>query len=169
MMSRRRLINDMFRFCGPLIIILLLVTRVFSAEQANIEQQKKIKGPIVVTSEMLTADNKARTALFERSVVARTTDMTIYADKMLVHYEEGSGNVTQIDAEGQVKVTKEKRVITSREAVYYAAEEKVIFTGDPRAVEGENVVTGKKMTYLMKDDLFFVEESKVFLKNKKEQ
>jgi lipopolysaccharide export system protein LptA len=66
-------------------------------------------------------------------------------------------------------VTKENRVIISREAVYYAAEEKVIFTGDPRAVEGENVVTGKKMTYLMNDDLFFVEDSKVFLKNKQEQ
>jgi lipopolysaccharide export system protein LptA len=164
MMSRRRLINDMIRFCGALIIVLALATYGFSAEQA-----KKIKGPVVVTSEMLKADNKARTALFERSVVARTTDMTIYADKMLVHYEEGSGNVTQIDAEGQVKVTKENRVITSREAVYYAAEEKVIFTGDPRAVEGENVVTGKKMTYLMNDDIFLVEESKVFLKNKKEQ
>jgi lipopolysaccharide export system protein LptA len=159
----------MFRFCGSLIIVLLLVSHVFSAEQANIDQQKKIKGPIVVTSEMLTADNKAHTALFERSVVARTTDMTIYADKMLVHYEEGSGNVTQIDAEGQVKVIKEDRVITSREAVYYASGDKAIFTGDPRAVEGENVVTGKKMTYLMNDDIFLVEDSKVFLKNKKEQ
>ena len=68
-----------------------------------------------------------------------------------------------------MKVTKENRVITSREAVYYAAEEKVVFTGEPRAVEGENVVTGKKMTYLMNDDIFLVEESKVFLKNKKEQ
>jgi len=154
----------MVRFCVPLIILLLLSTHVFSAEQ-----EKKIKGPVIVTSEMLTADNKARTALFERSVVARSTDMTIYADKMLVHYEEGSGNVTRIDAEGNVKVTKEARVITSREAVYYAGEEKVIFTGDPRAVEGENVVTGKKMTYLMNDDLFLVEDSKVFLKNNKEQ
>jgi len=154
----------MVRFCGSLIIVILLSTHGFSAEQA-----KKIKGPVVITSEMLKADNRARTALFERSVVARSTDMTIYADKMLVHYEEGSGNVTQIDAEGQVKVIKEDRVITSREAVYYASGDKAIFTGDPRAVEGENVVTGKKMTYLMNDDLFFVEDSKVFLKNKQEQ
>ena len=83
----------MLRFCGSLIIVLLAVNvRFFRAEQ-------KSKGTDRVTSEMLKADNKARTALFERSVVARTTDMTIYADKMLVHYEEGSGNVTQIDAE----------------------------------------------------------------------
>lgn len=168
MMSRRRLINHMLRFYGALIIVLLLATHVFSAEQANIEQQKKIKGPIVVTSEMLTADNKAHTALFERSVVARATNMTIYADRMRVYYEEGSGNVTKIASEGNVKVIKENRVITSHEATYYAGEEIVIFTGDPKAVEGENVVTGKKMTYLMNDDRFLVEDSKVFLKNKKE-
>jgi lipopolysaccharide export system protein LptA len=154
----------MVRFCGALVLVVLLSVQVSAAEQA-----KKIKGPIVITSEKLKADNKARTALFERSVVARSTDLTIYADTMLVHYEEGSGNVTQIDAGGQVKVTKESRVITSREAVYYAAEEKVVFTGDPRAVEGENVVTGRTMTYLMNEDLFLVEDSKVFLKNKKEK
>jgi len=118
---------------------------------------------------MLTADNKARTALFERSVVARTTDLTMYADRMLVHYDKDTGNVTQIDAEGAVKVVKENRVITSREAVYYADGEKVIFTGEPRAVEDENVVAGKKIIYLMNEDRFLVEDSKVFLTQKKEQ
>jgi lipopolysaccharide export system protein LptA len=130
---------------------------------------KKIKGPITITSEMLTADNQARTALFEQSVVARTTDMTIYADKMLVHYDKGSGNVNRIDVSGSVKVVTGDRVITSQEAVYYADGEKIIFTGEPKAVEGENVVTGKKMTYLMNEDRFLVEGSKVFLSNKKEQ
>jgi lipopolysaccharide export system protein LptA len=58
---------------------------------------------------------------------------------------------------------KDKRVITSREATYYAKGEKVIFTGDPKAVEDGNVMTGKKMTYLMNEDRFLVDDSKVFL------
>ena len=164
MMSRQRFRNDMFRFIVIVIIFLSLSANAFSEEQA-----KKIKGPIIITSEMLTADNKARTALFERSVVARTTDLTMYADRMLVHYDKDTGNVTQIDAEGAVKVVKENRVITSREAVYYADGEKVIFTGEPRAVEDENVVAGKKIIYLMNEDRFLVEDSKVFLTQKKEQ
>jgi lipopolysaccharide export system protein LptA len=130
---------------------------------------KKIKGPITITSEMLTADNQARTALFERSVIARTADMTIYADRMLVQYDKTTGNVARIDAGGTVKVTTVNRVITSRDAVYFAGEEKIVFTGEPKAVEGQNVVTGKKMTYLMNEDRYLVEDSKVFLTDKKDQ
>jgi lipopolysaccharide export system protein LptA len=142
----------------------LLSTNVFSAEEAQ-----KIKGPIIITSEMLTADNQTHTALFEHTVVARTTDMTIYANKMLVHYDKDTGNVTRIDAEGDVKLIKENRVITSKEATYYADGEKVIFTGEPKAIDGENVVTGRKMTYLLNENRFLVEGSKVFLTKKKVQ
>lgn len=163
-MSRQFFIGNFSRLSGSLVIFFLLSTNVFSAEEA-----KKIKGPIIITSEILTADNQTHTALFENSVVARTTDMTIYADKMLVYYNEDTGNVIRIEAEGGVKLIKENRVITSKEAAYYADGEKVIFTGEPRAVEGENVVTGRKMTYLLNEDRFLVEGSKVFLTKKKEQ
>jgi len=141
---------------------LLLSANVFSVEKAE-----RIKGPITITSERLTADNQAHTALFESSVIAKTTDMTIYADRMLVYYDKDTGSVKKIDAVGGVKLIRENRVITSKEATYYADEEKVIFTGEPKAVEGENVVTGNKMTYLMNEDRFLVEGSKVFLINRK--
>ena len=172
--------NDFFRFGGTLFFFFFLSAGLCYGEaqskaqpevkpKAQPESQSKIKGPVVITSDMLTADNKAHTALFEKSVIAKTTDMTIYADKMLVYYQEGSGDVTRIDSEGNVKVIKGDRVITSHEATYLADGDKAIFTGDPRAVQGENVVTGKKMTYLMGEDRFLVEDSKVFLTKKKEQ
>jgi len=163
-MSKQFFKTDFYRLCCLLSVFLLLATNVL-AENAP----KKIKGPITITSEMLTADNQAHTALFEQSVIARTTDMTMYADRMLVYYDQETGNVTRIDASGTVKVIKRNRVITSQEAVYFADGGKVIFTGEPKAVEGENVVTGKKITYLMNEDRFLVEGSKVFLTNKKEQ
>ncbi len=164
MMSRQLFTSNLFRLSGSLVIFFLLSINVFSAEEA-----KKIKGPIIITSEILTADNKAHTALFEHSVVARTTDITIYADRMLVYYNKDTGDVTKIEAAGEVKLIKENRIITSKEATYYADGEKVIFTGEPQAIDGENVVTGKKMTYLLNEDLFLVENSKVFLTKKKEQ
>lgn len=145
-------------------VLFLITANVFAAEEV-----KKMKGPIIINSQRLTTDNKARTGLFENSVVARTPDMTIYTDKMLVYYEKDTGNVKRIDASGRVKFIKEDRVITSQEATYFADGEKVVFTGDPRAVQGEDVVTGTKMTYFMNDDRFFVEDSKVFLAKKKEQ
>jgi lipopolysaccharide export system protein LptA len=161
-MSRQLFISNLFCISGFLVIFLLLSTNVFSAEGA-----RRIKGPITITSEMLTADDQSHTALFENSVVAKTADMTIYADRMLVYYNKDTGNVTQIDAKGDVKLIRENRIITSSEATYYTEGEKIIFTGNPRALEGENVVTGSKMTYLLNEDRFFVEGSKVFLKKRK--
>jgi lipopolysaccharide export system protein LptA len=157
-MSKRLFISNLFYISGSFVIFFLLSTNVFSAEEA-----KRIKGPITITSEMLTADDQTHTALFENSVVAKTTDMTIYADRMLVYYNKDTGNVTK----GAVKVIKANRIITSSEATYYAEGEKVIFTGKPRALEGENVVTGSKMTYFLDKDRYLVEDSKVFLKKRK--
>jgi len=131
------------------------------------EKAGEVKGPIVITSQTLLSDNKAHTALFEGNVVAKTENMTLYSDKMLVHYSEGSGNVTKIEAEGKVKVIKKDLVVTSKTANYFADEEKVIFMGEPKAIEKGNIVTGTKMTYFMKDDRSFVENSRVLLENKK--
>lgn len=121
------------------------------------------KGPVVITSTTLTADNKARTALFEGSVIARSENMTLYSDKMLVYYTE-TGKITKIEATGHIKLIKGERVITSDSAVYLAEEDKVIFTGEPRAMEGSSIVTGTKMTYHLKDDRSIVENSKVIIK-----
>ncbi|MEJ2696311.1 MAG: LptA/OstA family protein [Candidatus Sulfobium sp.] len=125
----------------------------------------QVKGPITVTSGTLTADNRAHTALFQKNVVAKTPDMTLYADSMLVFYTEQGGNVIKIEATGNVKLYKDTRVITSREATYFAGQDKVVFTGEPRAVDGENVVTGSKMTYFIAEDRSYVEDSRVILKN----
>lgn len=149
-------------FISSILIFFFIVNNIFAEEKPQ-----RLKGPIVITSETLTVDNEAHTALFEKSVVARTTDSTLYADKMLVYYHSETGDITKIEAEGHIKLLKGSRAIISNEATYYAEGEKIIFTGEPRAVEGENLVTGKKITYFLNDDRFLVEESKVFLKKKR--
>lgn len=150
-------------FISSILFILLYSTGALAEEQ-----KMQVKGPINITSETLTSDNKSHTALFEGKVVAKTTDMTIYADKMLVFYREGSGDVTKIESTGNVRLLKSGRLITSQMATYYADEDKVVFTGEPRAEDGENVVTGVTMTYYISQDRSYVEKSKVFLKNKKD-
>lgn len=146
------------------IVILFLASWAFSEEKTS-----QVRGPIVITSEKLSADNKARTALFEGSVVAKTGEMTLYSDKMLVYYSDQTGNVTRIDAEGRVKLVKKDLVVTSSMAQYFADTDKVIFTGEPTAVEKGNIVTGTKMTYMFKEDRSIVENSRVLLDNKKEK
>ncbi len=170
---------------GLLFAAVLFAAGVFAAEEStnveqnnnvkqnkNVEQNKNVKEPTIVTSQKMTTDNKAKTALFEGNVVVRKGDRTMYADKMLVHYseEKGGSNIKEIDAEGNVKLVRGDRVVTSKFAVYYAEpEEYIVFTGDPRASQGEDVVTGTKITYFMKDDHSIVENSKVFIVSKDKQ
>lgn len=146
---------------SPLVVIFLVVFVASGSRSFAEEKLLETKGPVIITSSTLTADNKARTALFEGAVVAKTETVTIFSEKMLVYYNEG-GKITKIDAGGNVKVIKGERVITSDEATYLAEEEKVVFTGQPKAVEGTSMVTGTKMIYLIKEDRSFVENSKVF-------
>lgn len=143
-------------------VIILLFSSPLSAQD---KKTLTSKGPVVVTSSTLTADNKARTALFEGNVTAKTESMTIHSDKMLVHYSD-EGNITRIDAEGNVKVLKGDRIITSAAAVYFAGEEKVVFTGQPRASEGGTVIHGSKMTYYINEERSVVENSRAFIENR---
>jgi len=150
-----------------LFIISIFAFWITAAGASAQEAQPQIRGPITVTSVTLTADNKARTALFEGNVVAKTPDMTIHSDRMLVHYSEGSGEVTKIEADGNVTVQRDSKVITAGKAVYFAREDRVVFTGEPRATDGESMVTGTKITLHIREDRSQVENSKVFLKNRK--
>ncbi|MDI6801073.1 MAG: LptA/OstA family protein [Thermodesulfovibrionales bacterium] len=153
-----------------LIVFLSVFCLLFSVLCLFAQEKKPSKEPTIITSQTLTADNKAKTALFEGAVVAKKGDMTLFADKMMVYYseEKGSSNIKKIDAEGNVKLLKGERVVTSKFATYFAEpDEKIIFTGEPRALEGDNVITGTKMTYLMKEERSVVENSKVILTERK--
>ncbi len=121
-----------------------------------------LKGPIVITSSTLSADANSNTAVFEGSVVAKTDDIILRSDKMTVHYTE-AGDVEKIDAAGNIKLTKGERVLTSDKATYVAREARITFTGEPMAVEGQNIITGSKIIYLINQDRSIVHDSKVYI------
>ncbi|MBI5664618.1 MAG: lipopolysaccharide transport periplasmic protein LptA [Nitrospirae bacterium] len=129
---------------------------------------KQEKKPIIITSETLTADNKNSTAIFEGAVVAKTDNVTIYADKMTVFYDNARNKVTKIQALGHVKVHKDETALFSDEATYLEEDQKIIFTGNPKAVNGENVISGMQIIFYIKDDRAEVQRSRVVLQNKQE-
>ncbi len=123
------------------------------------------KAPIVITSRTLSVDNKNNLGIFEGSVVARTKDIAIYADKMTVFYDNSENRVRKIHAEGNVKVTIQERALFSDDAIYFEKEQKIIFTGNPKAVDSENVISGTKITFHIKDERAEVEGSRVILRS----
>lgn len=123
-------------------------------------------GPMVITSTSLMANRDAGTALFEGSVIAKNNDVTIHSDKMLVYYADG-GAVTRIDSTGNVHFVTKTGSVDSELAVYYADQKKIIFTGNPRAVEGSNIVTGTEIIYFVELEKYSVKNSKVLFEGKK--
>jgi len=145
-------------------LFLLLACNLFA------EEKKDSPEPIIITSQSLINDNRAKTATFEGNVVAKRGDATLLANKMIVYYEDEQkgGNIKLIEAIGNIKLIRGDRTITSHKATYYPEpEERVVFTGEPRATDGKNLVTGEKITYFMKDDRSLVEKSRVYLKERK--
>lgn len=160
-----------FHLMRLLSLSLCLMSCLLLLTAPSFAEEKTERVPTVITSESLTADNKAKTALFTGSVVAKKADKTLYADRMLVYYtdSDSGGNIDKIEADGNVKLVRGERVVTSGKAVYYAGpDERAIFTESPRAAEGNNVVTGTKITYYMKEDRSLVENSKVFIVEKEQ-
>lgn len=152
-----------------LFVFCVLCSVLFVFDLSFAQKKQEAEEPTIITSEMLTVDNRAKTALFEGSVAVKRGNMTLFADKMLVYYtdEDEGSNIKKIDAEGNVKLIEEERIVTSDFATYFAEPiEKIIFKGQPKASEGENVITGTKMIYFMKEKRSVVENSRVFLKNR---
>ncbi len=147
------------------LIILLFLTLFYLSVIPTIAAKEK---PVVITSQTLTADNKNNTAIFEGSVVAKSGDMIIYSDKIEVSYNNSQGEITKIHAYGNVRVHKKERAIFSKEATYLGQEEKIIFIGEPKVVDGENVITGTQIIYFLTDDRIIVNGSRVVLKKHQE-
>lgn len=122
-------------------------------------------GPIVITASTLSADGKARTALFEGSVLAKKGNISLHAGRMTVLYSE-KGTVVRIDAEGDVRLVRGARVLTADRATYTAKDDSIVFTGGPKASENGNVITGTKITYMMAEDRSLIQNSTVFLRTK---
>ncbi|MBI5739288.1 MAG: hypothetical protein HZA16_01095 [Nitrospirae bacterium] len=152
----------------PLLILLsaLTILSAYTGESFSALADKAGKKPVVITSRTLTADSKNNTAVFEGSVIAKTEDVTIYSDKMTVFYDNSESKIKQIEAAGNVKVHSKERAIFSDEAIYLDEERKIIFRGNPKAVEGENVITGTQIIFFINDDRAVVEGSRVILQNR---
>lgn len=119
---------------------------------------------IVITSDTLAADRKANIAVFEGSVVAKTGDMVLNADRMTAHYGE-AGSVSSIEAEGSVKVVRGLQVVTSGSAFYDVEGRKMTFTGEPRAVDEGNVFMGTKIIYYLDNGRMEVEGSTMIIED----
>jgi lipopolysaccharide export system protein LptA len=127
-----------------LALLLLAATSAFGAQPAR-------KEPLKIKSDTLLTDNQQKTATFEGKVVARQADMTLYADRVVVSYTGDGKELSKVEAFGNVRILQENREATGAHAVYEPKEARIILDGNPKVTQGEDVVTGKVITYYVNE------------------
>jgi lipopolysaccharide export system protein LptA len=141
-----------------------MVAFAFSAvSPGEAQPEKPAREAMVITSSRMEADRLGEMVTFTGNVTLKKEGMTLTSDTMIVFYDEGSKNVREVEAHGNVVVRKEGRVALSHHAVYFSLEEKIVLTGDARIIENENQLGGEKITLFMRDDRSIVEGGKVLL------
>jgi lipopolysaccharide export system protein LptA len=117
--------------------------------------------PIRIKSDGLEWDYKGHVVTFKGNVIAHQEDVTLYSDRMIVYYDETTSEVTQIVAEGAVRIVQLDRRATGEKAVFHNAKKKIVLTGRPVVRQGKNVVIGEKITILIDRDWVEVERADV--------
>lgn len=119
--------------------------------------QTNKKDPIFITSDRMEVDRKKNTITYRGRVVAVQADMTMRSEVLTAHYNQDLKQLNEVIAEGKVHVTQGERVATGSKAVFSGKEQTVTLTGDPVVREGNNQVSGSRITFFIEQDRAVVE------------
>lgn len=128
----------------------------FTAGMAS-AQQNPLAGfdrtqPVSLQAQELMVDQQKGEAVFKGQVVAEQDSLTLRADHVHVTFTpQGQGKkqeIEQVHAKGEpVTILMNDTTTVSNEAIYDIASNSMDLIGDVTLTQGENVITGERMTY----------------------
>jgi lipopolysaccharide export system protein LptA len=159
----------MKRFKGTgLLLILFFLAILFAPGEAQEKKAGPGKGfgfttsrsPIEITSDTVEGDQKQNRVTFKGNVIAKQEDATLYANMVIVHYDLEMKKLKEIVATGNVRIVQLDRRATCQKATFYQSENKIVLEGEAVIREGDNVVRGEKVVYLVDEERSYVEGGK---------
>ena len=109
--------------------------------------------PITIEADHMSSLKQDNNVLFSGNVDAAQADVRIRADKMTVYYtaatDEKKQEVKRLKCVGNVEITKGEWLGTGKTMNYLAKERKVILSGDAKAWQGTNLVSGNTIIYYL--------------------
>lgn len=122
--------------------------------------------PIHIEADRMISQEDRNSVVFLGKVDARQGNVTIRSEEMTVYYAQtkdksgknGSNQVDRLICKKNVEVIQDDWIGTSNRLDYYAKERKVILSGDAKAWQGQNMVTGKTITYFLDEGRSIVEQ-----------
>jgi lipopolysaccharide export system protein LptA len=116
------------------------------------------RAPIDITSDTVEADQKRVT--FKGNVVAKQEDVTLYANALVIVYDQDTKKLKEIIATGNVKVVQQDRRATGQKVTFDQDKNKLILDGDAVVREGTNVIRGERITFYVEEGRSVVEPGK---------
>jgi lipopolysaccharide transport protein LptA len=150
---------------------ILATSNVYSQQSSNKKSGKKAdSSPIHITSDRMRSENGGQKIIFSGHVEAVRDDMTITSDIMEVYNTPDKKQTEEIVAIGNVEIVRCDKRAKGDRAVYLDQLQKIILTGTPNAVawEGEDIIKGREMIFLIEKDRFMVNgrvRTKIFPKS----
>jgi len=109
--------------------------------------------PITIEADHMSSLEENNNVLFKGNVDAAQADVRIQSDEMTVYYTPAKdGNkqeVKRLKCIGNVEITKGEFLGTGKTMNYLAKERKIILSGDAKAWQGTNFVSGKTIIYYL--------------------
>ena len=160
-------------FCAALILVLfnLYIPLGFSQPAKVKTHQKESSPPIEITSDRMRSENGGQKIIFSGNVAVTKDDMVITSDILEVYSSSDKKQTDEIVAIGNVEISRGNKKAKGDRAVYLQHLQKIILTGSPKAIawQGDDIIEGREMIFLMKKDRFVVNErvhAKLFPKKK---
>jgi lipopolysaccharide export system protein LptA len=137
--------------------------------------------PIRIEADRMESSSQEQTIIFAGHVEARQDDIRIQADTMTVTYvrpqnggdgKEGEGearttlagtdpgrDISKLTAEGHVEINRQDWRAVGERLEFFSAEKKVIMTGNAKAWQDKNMVSGERIVLFLDEGKSVVERS----------
>jgi len=118
------------------------------------------RSPIEITSDSVEGDQKQNRVTFKGNVIAKQEEATLYANTIVVYYDSEMKKIKEIIAIGNVRIVHLERRASGQKATFCQNENKVVLEGEAVVREGDNVVRGERVVYLVDEERSYVEGGK---------
>lgn len=122
--------------------------------------------PIHIEADRMLSQEDKNSVVFIGNVDAKQGDVTIRSDEMTVYYtqsdnksgKQSSSQVNRLICKKNVEVVQDDWLGTGNRMDYYAKDRKVILSGNAKAWQGQNMVSGKTIIYYLDEKRSIVEQ-----------
>lgn len=104
-------------------------------------------------------------AFFEDNVVVKQKDMNLFSDHFLVQYNGKNKAIDKAKASDGVRIVQGPRVATCQTAHLLNGAQKIVMTGNPEVIQGEDRVRGKIVVFYLKEQKILFDEAVGDVKN----